>query len=79
MRISNSTDRFITKVTKSMIERDEYNAGLSYASRIGQEKGEARGVANMKKKFASRNKKIAKYLRSIGVSAANIATALATK
>lgn len=83
MRISNSTDQFITKVAKSMIDRDKYNASLSYASRVGQEKGlakgEARGVAKMKKKFASRDKKNAKYLRSIGVSAANIATALASK
>ena len=91
MRISNSTDLFITKVAKSMIDRDEYNAGLSYANRVGLEKGfakgealgvargEARGVAKMKKKIAARDKKIAKYLRSIGVSAAHIATALATK
>lgn len=99
MRISNSTDLFITKVAKSMIDRDEYNACMSYASRVGHEKGfakgealgmalgeargvalgEARGVAKMKKKIAARDKKIAKYLRSIGVSAAHIATALATK
>lgn len=94
-----------------MIDRDEYNACMSYASRVGHEKGfakgealgiargetrgialgeargmargvalgEARGVAKMKKKIAARDKKIAKYLRSIGVSAAHIATALATK
>jgi predicted transposase/invertase (TIGR01784 family) len=83
MRISNSTDRFITKVAENMIDRDEYNASMSYASRVGLEKGlaegEARGVAKMKKKFASRDKKIAKYLRSIGVSSKHIATALATK
>jgi hypothetical protein len=74
-----------------MIDRDEYNACMSYASRVGHEKGfakgealgvargEARGVAKMKKKMAARDKKIAKYLRSIGVSSAHIATALATK
>ncbi len=79
MRIDKSTDEFITEVAANMIDRDEYNAGMSYARRTGFEEGEARGVAKTTKKFAARDKKIAKYLRSKGVSPEILATALAIK
>ena len=75
MRIDKSTDEFITEVATNMIDRDEYNAGMSYARRTGFEEGEA----NATKKFAARDKKIAKYLRSKGVSPEILATALAIK
>ena len=79
MRIDKSTDEFITEVATNMIDRDEYNAGMSYARRTGFEEGEARGVAKTMKKFAARDKKIAKYHRSKGVSPEILATALAIK
>ena len=87
MRIEKSTDEFITEVATNMIDRDEYNAGMSYARRTGFEeglekgeaRGEKRGVAKTTRKFAARDKKIAKYLRSKGVSPEILATALAIK
>ena len=68
-----------------MIDRDEHNACLYTAIRISKEegiaegmaKGEAKGRAETKRKFAARDKKIAKFLRSIGVSQKNITSALA--
>ena len=70
-----------------MIDRDEYNACMSFARQKGlaegEAKGEARGFikgeAKAIKRFAARDKKIAKYLRSKGVSAEILATALAIK
>ena len=79
MRIDKSTDEFITEVATNMIDRDEYNAGMSYAHRTGVEEGEARGVAKTTRKFAARDKKIEKFLRSKGVSPEILATALAIK
>ena len=66
-----------------MIDRDEFNACLYTAIRKskeeGKEEGLAEGEAKVKRKFAARDKKIAKFLRSIGVSRKNISTALAMK
>ena len=45
----------------------------------GEAKGLVKGEANANKKFAARDKKIMKYLRSIGVSAEGVATAFAIK
>ena len=67
------------------IDKDEHNACLYTAIRISKEegiaegmaKGEAKGRAETKRKFAARDKKIAKFLRSIGVSQKNITSALA--
>ena len=75
MRIDKSTDEFITEVATNMIDRDEYNACISYARRIGREEGEAK--ANNKN--AARDKKIEKFLRSKGVSPKILAAALAIK
>ena len=66
-----------------MIDRDEFNACLYTAIRKSKEEGlaegEVKGEAKAKRKFAARDKKIAKFLRSIGVSRKNISTALAMK
>ena len=78
-----------------MIDRDEFNACLYTAIRKSKEEGKeeglaegeakgrveglAEGEAKVKRKFAARDKKIAKFLRSIGVSRKNISTALAMK
>lgn len=74
-----------------MIDRDEYNACMSYAQRTGfeeglekgeargEKRGEKRGIAKTKKWVAARDKKIAKYLRSKGVSPEILAVALAIK
>ena len=43
----------------------------------GRAEGEAKGEAKVKRKFAARDKKIAKFLRSIGVSRKNISAAFA--
>ena len=91
MRIDKSTDEFITEVATNMIDRDEYNASMSYAQRTGfeeglekgeargEKRGEKRGIAKTKKWVAARDKKIAKYLRSKGVSPEILAVALAIK
>ena len=75
MRIDKLTDEFITEVATNMIDRDEYNASISYARRIGREEGEAK--ANNKN--AARDKKIEKFLSSTGVSPKILAAALAIK
>ena len=85
LRISKTSNKFLTEVATSMIDKDEHNACLYTAIRISKEegiaegmaKGEAKGRAETKRKFAARDKKIAKFLRSIGVSQKNITSALA--
>lgn len=79
MKVGNSTGEFIKKVATSMIDRDEFNACVSTARHEGLAEGEAKGEAKAIKRFAARDKKIAKYLRSKGVSAEILATALAIK
>lgn len=54
-------------------------AGLRRGMKRGMEKGMEKGAERERKKFAARDKKIAEYLRSIGVSAEGISTALAIK
>ena len=58
-----------------MIDRDEFNAYVSTA----RHEGEATGEAKANKRFAARDKKIAKFLRSHGVSAKLLNAALAIK
>ena len=58
-----------------MIERDEFNACMSFA----RQKGLAEGEAKVKERYAARYKKIAEYLRSHGVSAKLLNAALAIK
>ena len=58
-----------------MIDRDVFNACVSTA----RHEGEATGEAKAKEKFAAREKKIAEYLRSHGVSAKLLNAALAIK
>ena len=79
LRISKTSNRFLTEVATSMIDRDEFNACLYTAIRKSKEEGLAEGEAKAKRKFAARDKKIAKFLRSIGVSKKNITTAFAMK
>jgi hypothetical protein len=79
MKVGNSTGEFIKKVATSMIDRDEFNACVSTVRHEGLAEGEAKGEAKAIKRFAARDKKIAKYLRSKGVSAEILATALAIK
>ena len=70
-----------------MIDRDEHNACLYTEIRISKEegiaegmaKGEAKGRAETKRKFAARDKKIAKFLQAHGVSAKLMTAALAIK
>ena len=62
-----------------MIDRDEFNACVSTARHEGEAVGEAKGEAKANKRFAARDKKIAKYLRSHGVSAKLLNAALAIK
>ena len=53
--------------------------GLRSGMKRGMEKGMEKCAEQERKKFAARDKKIAEYLRSIGVSAEGISTALAIK
>ena len=59
----------------SMIDRDEFNACVSTARHEGFAEGEAKVI----KRFAARDKKIAEYLRSHGVSAKLLNAAFAIK
>lgn len=62
-----------------MIDRDEYNACMSFARQKGLAEGEAKGEAKMKERYAARYKKIAEYLRSQGVSEKLLKAAFAIK
>ena len=79
LRISKTSKRFLMEVATSMIDRDEFNACLYTAIRKSKEEGLVEGEAKAKRKFVARDKKIAKFLRSIGVSKKNISTAFAMK
>jgi hypothetical protein len=81
--VKKATETFITEVATGMVDKDEFNACMSYARREGYEegeaKGEAKGEARAKRKFAARDKKIAEYFRSIGVPKKHIETAMAIR
>ena len=62
-----------------MIDKDEHNACLYTAIRISKEEGIAEGEAETKRKFAARDKKIAKFLQAHGVSAKLMTAAFAIK
>ena len=53
--------------------------GMEKGMEKGLEKGRFEGAEQERKKFAARDKKIAKFLRSIGVSEEGVAAALAIK
>jgi hypothetical protein len=55
----------------SMIDRDEYNACMSFARHEGE--------AKVKERYAARYKKIAEYLRSHGVPEKLLKAAFAIK
>ena len=61
------------------IDKDEFNACMSYARREGYEEGEAKGEARAKRKFAARDKKIAEFLKANGVSLKVLNAAMAIK
>lgn len=58
-----------------MVTKEEISTRMGTARR----EGEAIGEAKMSKKFAARDKKIAKFLRANGVSAKLLNAALAIK
>lgn len=70
-----------------MVTKEEISTRMGTARRegeaIGEARGEARGVAKGEaraiKKFAARDKKIAKFLRANGVSAKLLTAAMALK
>jgi hypothetical protein len=93
--VSKAKARFITEVATGMIDRDEYNACMSYARNKGRAEGlekglaegrakgraegEKRGEARANRKFATEKKKIAQFLRSKGVSVKLLNAAMAIK
>ena len=83
LKISNATSKFIKKVATDMVTKEEISTRMGTARRegeaIGLAKGEARCEAKMNKKFAARDKKIAKFLRANGVSAKLLTAAMAIK
>ncbi len=83
LMVKNSTEDFFKKVVSSMKDKRDYWTGLATAHRRGEAegfaKGEAKGEAKANRRFAARDKKIAKYLRANGVSAKLLNTALAIK
>ena len=74
-----------------MVTKEEISTRMGTARREGEAigeargeargvaKGEARGIAIANKRFAARDKKIAKFLRANGVSAKLLNAALAIK
>ena len=66
-----------------MVTKEEISTRMGTARREGEARGEARGVAKGEaraiKKFAARDKKIAKFLRANGVSAKLLTAAMALK
>lgn len=74
-RVSKATKKYIKKVAAYMVTKEEISTRMGTARREGFAEGEAK--AN--KKFATRDKKIADFLRSIGVSKKNIDMAFAIK
>ena len=83
IRISNATSEFIKKVATDMVTKEEISTRMGTARREGFAEGEARGLAKgeakMSKKFAARDKKIAKFLRANGVPSKLLTAALAIK
>lgn len=58
-----------------MIDRDEFNACMSFV----RQKGLAEGEAKVKERYAARYKKIAEYLRYQGVPEKMLKAAFAIK
>ena len=83
LMVKNSTENFFKKVVSSMKDKRDYWAGLATAHRRGEAegitKGEAKEHSRNEAANAARDKRIAEYLSSIGVSAKRISTALAIK
>jgi hypothetical protein len=75
LRIGNATSKFIKKVATYMVTKEEIWTRLGTARREGAEMERKKNeVAN-----AARDKKIAEFLQSIGVSKKNITTAFSIK
>lgn len=79
LKISNATGKFIRKVATDMVTKEEISTRLWTARREGLAEGEAKGEMKANKRFAARDKKIAKFLRANGVSAKLLTAALAIK
>lgn len=77
--VGKSPKRFIAKVAKDMIDKKEFKSCLSTARRKGITEGEENERKRNEIAGAARDKKIAEYLHSIGVSAEAVDTALAIK
>lgn len=73
--VGKAKDKFVTEVATGMIDRDEFNASVSYA----RNKGRAEGEAKAKRKFAARDSLRVKYLRSQNIPASVISAMLAIK
>ena len=79
LRISNATSKFIKKVATYMVTKEEIWTRLGTARREGFADGEAKAEAKAKKRNAVRDRKIAEFLQSIGVSKKHIAMAFSIK
>ena len=85
--VAKAKDKFVTEVATGMIDRDEYNACISYARNKGRAEGHAKGLAEgekrgetrAKRKFAARDSLRVKYLRSQKIPASVISAMLAIK
>ena len=62
-----------------MVTKEEISTRMGTARREGEARGVVKGEARASKKFAARDKKIAKFLRANGVSAKLLNAALAIK
>ena len=83
MKIKNAASNFVKKVATHMVTKEEISTRLGTARRKGKAEGlaegEAKGEEKANKKFAARMAKMAKFLKSNGVSAKLLNAALAIK
>ena len=79
LRISNATSKFIKKVATYMVTKEEIWTRLGTARREGFADGEAKAEAKARKRNAVRDRKIAEFLQSIGVSKKHIVMAFSIK
>ena len=79
LRMQKSIGQVLGIPTAGDRRRAAERAALRRGMKRGRAQGLEKGAEQERRKFAARDKKIAEYLRSIGVSAEGVATALAIK
>lgn len=77
--VKNASEKLLREQAKNMVMTEEELDYLASLRVRAHEEGKAEGEANERAKNAARDKKIAEYLRSLGVSEDSVAKALSIK